>query len=339
MTTASFYKITSESLDLLFSDFKKKKIELIDLSKSTSDVEKACKPHFFPQTEKVVTFDIKDGGERVLTNDDDFATTTQKRFIFGANVCDAFAPHILDPLFNQEPKDRFYANRLENTLLAATLCDKKGVACFCDQVIPENEFLSAADMIFTKTDETTWAVKINGERVSNFLGDSFKFFIKDQSLEKTFKDKQSALFKSKNPEGSYQIPRMHELKEFLEKSFDSKIFDQESMNCIGCATCTYNCPTCHCFDISDEKTYFKGERRKNWDSCAFSLFTLHASGHNPRDSQGKRWRQRLMHKFSIYKDRFNKVACVGCGRCVRLCPAGVNMLEMFEKWKMSIDHL
>ena len=45
----------------------------------------------------------------------------------------------------------------------------------------------------------------------------------------------------------------------------------------------------------------KGKRLRCWDSCGFALFTLHTSGHNPRQTQAQRWRQRLLHKFSYMR--------------------------------------
>jgi len=89
------------------------------------------------------------------------------------------------------------------------------------------------------------------------------------------------------------------------------------------------CPTCHCFDIVDEPEGLDcGARRRNWDFCATCKFTLHASGHNPRGSQNERFRQRVLHKFSIYPKRFAEVLCTGCGRCVRACPAGMDLPEI-----------
>jgi ferredoxin len=76
----------------------------------------------------------------------------------------------------------------------------------------------------------------------------------------------------------------------------------------------------------DEGNAAGGERARNWDSCQFSLFTQHASGHNPRASQFNRQRQRVYHKFRIYPEKFGETLCTGCGACTRNCPAGLGIL-------------
>jgi Fe-S oxidoreductase len=61
----------------------------------------------------------------------------------------------------------------------------------------------------------------------------------------------------------------------------------------------------------------------------FPLFTLHASGHNPRGQKVQRVRQRFMHKLKYYVDKYNNgVACVGCGRCVQHCPVNIDIRDV-----------
>jgi ferredoxin len=60
-------------------------------------------------------------------------------------------------------------------------------------------------------------------------------------------------------------------------------------------------------------------------------FTLHTSGHNPRDIQWERYRQRIMHKFRYYPDKFGRILCTGCGRCQRSCPVDMAMVSIIER--------
>jgi len=117
----------------------------------------------------------------------------------------------------------------------------------------------------------------------------------------------------------------------LNALFDAPFWKDVAFACINCGTCTFLCPTCWCFDIQDEVLGKQGDRIRNWDSCMFPLFTLHGSGHNPRDQKIQRVRQRFMHKLKYYVDKYeNGVQCSGCGRCVRHCPVNIDIRQVAE---------
>jgi ferredoxin len=113
--------------------------------------------------------------------------------------------------------------------------------------------------------------------------------------------------------------------------FDAPFWEDFAFACINCGTCTYVCPTCWCFDMQDEVRGTSGVRMRNWDSCMYPLFTHHGSGHNPRDTKTQRLRQRFMHKLKYYVDKYSDgIQCVGCGRCISLCPVNIDIRKVCE---------
>jgi len=115
----------------------------------------------------------------------------------------------------------------------------------------------------------------------------------------------------------------------LNELFNAPFWNDVAFACINCGTCTFFCPTCWCFDIQDEVLGNHGDRIRNWDACMFPLFTLHGSGHNPRDQKFQRVRQLFMHKLKYYMDKYdNGIQCSGCGRCVRHCPVNIDIRKV-----------
>ena len=113
----------------------------------------------------------------------------------------------------------------------------------------------------------------------------------------------------------------------LEDLFHNTDFWEKASNaCLSCGVCTFACPTCYCFDICDETLFQQGTRRRVWDACMFTDFTLEASGHNPRTKVYQRLRQKINHKYSYHVRKYGVISCVGadtpsCGDCGRWLPA------------------
>lgn len=112
---------------------------------------------------------------------------------------------------------------------------------------------------------------------------------------------------------------------------EAPFWDDIAFSCINCGTCTYVCPTCWCYDIQDEAKRKESTRFRNWDSCMSSLFTRHATGHNPRGEKTQRVRQRFMHKLKYFLDKYDQgIMCVGCGRCVKSCPVNIDIRQVCD---------
>jgi sulfhydrogenase subunit beta (sulfur reductase) len=121
------------------------------------------------------------------------------------------------------------------------------------------------------------------------------------------------------------------LPEILNSLYENDIWEDISRICLGCNICTYSCPVCHCFDIQDECDGLQGCRVRIWDCCSNPEYTLHASGHNPRSTRVQRVRNKILHKFSFLPKNVDMFGCVGCGRCIELCPENWDILDAIER--------
>lgn len=274
------------------------------------------KEYIFPKTEKVLSYRME-GAEVDL---EDVRPEAEDLIIFGARPCDAASLRILDAVFSWDYVDPFYILRRERITVIGVSCTEPRPECFCTSVGLSPGSPLGSDILLTQVGDGTFLVetfteKGKGmiERIEGELEDS------DLSREEIMKDVEARMVRKEVLTG---------IEGELARSFDRmEIWNLYGMRCLQCGICAYVCPTCHCFDISEEADMRKGERRKNWDSCSFEVFTLHASGHNPRPTQAERYRQRVMHKFRYFIERFGMTMCVGCGRCGFYCPVGIDIYD------------
>lgn len=245
--------------------------------------------------------------------------------VVGIRPCDAHAFQIVKRNFdNPEYRDPYWVQHFESTTLVGLGCNEPCSTCFCTQVGGGPFHEQGLDALMFDLDET-YLVKALNKKGEAFLEKaSGGNPADDAALKDAEKLAATAQDKIQTP-----VPTDALKDKVATELFDAPFWEEVAFACLNCGTCTYLCPTCWCFDIQDEITGKRGDRIRNWDSCMFPLFTLHGSGHNPRDQKFQRVRQRFMHKLKYYVDKYqNGVQCSGCGRCVRYCPVNIDIREV-----------
>jgi ferredoxin len=116
------------------------------------------------------------------------------------------------------------------------------------------------------------------------------------------------------------------LRPALQATLDHPHWDDVAARCLSCANCTLVCPTCFCSTVEDTTDLAGTEatRTRVWDSC-FTLGHSHVHGGAVHPDVRSRYRQWLTHKLDTWWDQFDTGGCVGCGRCVTWCPAGIDL--------------
>lgn len=245
----------------------------------------------------------------------DVTPRAPKTVVLACRPCDVAGLALLDTVFNWDFKDDFYNARRAATTVVPLVCTKADDFCFCTSVGGAPDSTAGADAVLRLADG---GAALALEPVSGKGGEwlaAAGAWLRDGDVR---------------PEPPASVARqfdMQKVRKWLDTNFDSPLWGQWSLGCLGCSACSSGCPTCHCFDIQDEKAGAEILRFRKQDSCGQAVFTQHAGGHNPRGEQSCRRRQRVLHKFSYIPQRFSLLGCTGCGRCGRVCQSGLDMAD------------
>ena len=299
--------------------------------KATAPPKKAV----FPQTETLVRYRyIKDPDHPEKQNLQVSETLPEdKTVVFGSRPCGTRGFVIYDKVFDTDSvTDPYYKARRENTAFITVACDKVENTCFCHWVGSHPGDQEGSDVILYPL-ATGYVAEAVTERGQDLLD-------KASGIKASSGQEEEAASVQKQVRAELgEAPDLSSVPQDLLHLFDNLDFWNEvSAKCISCGACTYLCPTCYCFNITDEPAGMTGKRVRTWDNCMSFLFTLEGSGHNPRMTKAHRLRNRVGHKFSYYPQlHAGLFACCGCGRCIQHCPVAVDIREIVLRAKETAD--
>jgi ferredoxin len=266
----------------------------------------------FPATERILS--IEKQGENFTLSE---PTLDKEQVVFGLRPCDAHGISVFDGMFlEKEPIDWNYARRREVTTLIGLACPQMWEGCFCTSFGGAPDDASHLDVLLTEVD---------GGYAVTAVTDNGKALVARLDLNEVEGEP--------NPSIRHQevVPLLGQ--ERWPARFGDRYWELLAERCISCRLCAYVCPTCRCFDVRDEvaerRTEFaRYDRLRCWDSCTGSNYRLVAGGHNPRALKGQRLRNRFFCKFLYVPEDYAVTGCVGCGRCIEVCPVNIDIAEM-----------
>lgn len=277
-----------------------------------------AKEYVLPRYEPLFTFSGAKGEEVIIPS----VPRDEPTLMFGLRPCDARSFAVLDAIYlDGRFSDPYYAARRASMTLVAYVCESKRWSCFCSSVGDPVEWVKACDLAITDVGDDGWLISAFTERGEKLLeaggcllpADESALAARDKAFERLAGDGErfdtQALAKAVD--------------------WEEPIWAAIAERCTGCGICSYLCPTCSCFDIQDEERPGGSiERFRVRDTCQFCDFTKMGHGHNPRPGKTERVRQRLSHKFKYLPERSGISGCVGCGRCIHLCPVGTDTRQV-----------
>ncbi len=283
------------------------------------------KEAIIPRCEKLFTFQPTADGPHL----ESAVPTPEKTVLLGLHPCDLRSLHVLDKVYLEgRYTDPYYQARRESILTVVSVCEKKRWSCFCSSVGDPIEWTQAADVAVTDVGEHYYvqAMTEAGEGLISSAGFQEVGDTQRAERDRIWVALQEADQKFDTEKAAHMV------------NWDSPEWEAIAAKCLGCGTCSFLCPTCTCFDIQDEPLPGGGvERFRVRDTCQFCDFTHMGHGHNPRTGGKERTRQRISHKFDYILKQCGILGCVGCGRCVELCPVNSDLRKVLADMLISYE--
>ncbi len=273
------------------------------------------KKYLFPNWDKLFHFRV---GGKVLLEPEKAA---QPRILFGVHPCDIQAIKVLDDCLFEGEADSAYRAKREVTLIIGVDCTPDQY-CFCTSMETDQP-KSGFDLFLHRCD--------GGYLLQGGTRRGWDLVTRHAPQIVAAEPARGLVPKTKNTVQNLHFPA-DSLSSVLTDSYDHSVWEKLGKDCLGCGICSLVCPTCYCFNVKDklDLDLESGSRVRVWDSCQLDNFTQVSGGMEFRSSQADRQRHRFFRKYKYLWDEKQRLACVGCGRCVRECLRRINPVSVLN---------
>ncbi len=241
--------------------------------------------------------------------------------VVGARPCDLAALEVLDRALDGAPvADPTYHKRRHEAFLVVVECTRPASTCFCVAMGTGPGATQGFDLALTELDGR-YLARAASRRGRDVLAD-----VPHRPASRADHAERVALLSRAASHMGRSVDTSG-LPQLLARNLSNPRWDEVAERCLACGNCTAVCPTCFCSNFEDT-TDLSGtvQRQRTWASCS-DLAYSYVHGGPVRLSIKSRYRQWATHKFSWWWEQFGTSGCVGCGRCVTWCPAGIDVTE------------
>lgn len=279
------------------------------------------KRYLFPPTTPLWEAERDEDGGIAIT-----AAVPEVRYAFiGVRACELAAISMQDRVFQDgRYRDGHYSRRRAGTLLIGVNCTDPAGTCFCVSMGTGPALSAGYDLVLTEL--------LSGEHrflITAGSREGERLLARLPVRAATPADEAAARDRLEQAEQRMgRVLDTADIRDLLYRNYESPQWDDVAKRCLSCTNCTLVCPTCFCHTVNDTASLDGSAvtRTRSWDSC-FSLEFSYIHGGPVRSSPRSRYRQWMTHKLATWIDQFGSSGCVGCGRCITWCPAGIDITQ------------